>query len=545
MSQFIISARKYRPLKFKDVVGQEIITNSLENAISSGKLAQALLFTGPRGVGKTSCARIVAREINKFKIGDDFSYNIFELDAASNNGVDDIRNLIEQTRIPPQKGNFKVYIIDEVHMLSSGAFNAFLKTLEEPPKHCIFILATTEKHKIIPTIISRCQIYNFNRISNKDIIKNLENICSLENISHDKESLQIIATKSDGSMRDALQLFDKVLGVSKEINKEVVLSNLNSLDVNDNIKIIDCILERDIPKLIVEINNILNKGVGGEIFISSFSSFLRDILVSKNEHSMALSLNESSKISNFSKYSEKLSYPIIIEILSILNEAELNFQKSLNPNLLVELTFLKITSLEYSDEKKKVIFKPIPFSGFESLNFLTNVTVREVKKEVLTAPVPIAKIDENLFASTLSLKSIKEDNGLKNIDVIDEVYIDSPTLNVSEKYMQSTWVKYAKILESNGRYNIASILRISTPVLTENLISYTVPNDTSRIEIEKEIISIQNFMRKELKNNIKLNISVDKNIRKKFKYTAKEKYNALKEKNPKIEKLKNIFKLSI
>ena len=353
MSQFIISARKYRPLKFKDVVGQEIITNSLENAISNGKLSQALLFTGPRGVGKTSCARIVAREINRFKIGDDFSYNIFELDAASNNGVDDIRNLIEQTRIPPQKGNFKVYIIDEVHMLSSGAFNAFLKTLEEPPKHCIFILATTEKHKIIPTIISRCQIYNFNRISNKDIIKNLENICSLENISHDKESLQIIATKSDGSMRDALQLFDKVLGVSKEINKEIVHSNLNSLDVNDNIKIIDCILQRDIPKLIVEINNILNKGVGGEIFISSFSSFLRDILVNKNEHSMALSLNESSKINNLSKYSEKLSYPIIIEILSILNEAELNFQKSLNPNLLIELTFLKITSLEYSDEKKK------------------------------------------------------------------------------------------------------------------------------------------------------------------------------------------------
>ena len=545
MSQFIISARKYRPLKFKDVVGQEIITNSLENAISNGKLAQALLFTGPRGVGKTSCARIVAREINKFKIGDDFSYNIFELDAASNNGVDDIRNLIEQTRIPPQKGNFKVYIIDEVHMLSSGAFNAFLKTLEEPPKHCIFILATTEKHKIIPTIISRCQIYNFNRISNKDIIKNLENICSLENISHDKESLQIIATKSDGSMRDALQLFDKVLGVSKEINKEVVQSNLNSLDVNDNIKIIDCILERDIPKLIVEINNILNKGVGGEIFISSFSSFLRDILVNKNEHSMALSLNESSKIKNLSKYSEKLSYPIIIEILSILNEAELNFQKSLNPNLLIELTFLKITSLEYSDEKKKVIFKPIPFSSFESLNFLSDVIVTEEKKEVLPAQVPIAKIDENLFASTLSLKSIEEDSGIKNIDVIDEIYIDSPTQNISEKYMQSSWVKYAKILEANGRYNIASILRISTPVLTENLISYTVPNDTTRIEIEKEIISIQNFMRKELKNNIKLNILVDKNIRKKFKYTTSEKYNALKEKNPKIEKLKNIFKLSI
>tara|TARA_B100001027_G_scaffold197085_1_gene154331 strand:- start:1092 stop:2726 length:1635 start_codon:yes stop_codon:yes gene_type:complete len=544
MSQFIISARKYRPLKFKDVVGQEIITNSLETAISNGKLAQALLFTGPRGVGKTSCARIVAREINKFKIEDDFSYNIFELDAASNNGVDDIRNLIEQTRIPPQKGNFKVYIIDEVHMLSAGAFNAFLKTLEEPPKHCIFILATTEKHKIIPTIISRCQIYNFKRISNNDIIKNLENICSIEKISHDEESLNIIATKSDGSMRDALQLFDMLTGVSKEITKNFVQNNLNSLDTNDNIKILDYVLEKDIPKLIVEINNILNKGIAGERFLSAFSSFLRDILVSKNEHSIIFSNNENSKINNLSKYSEKLSYPIIIEFLSILNEAELNFQKSLNTNLLIELTFLKIISLEYSDEKKKIIFKPIPFSKFESLNFLTNTSVAE-KKEVLPDLVPIAEIDENLFASTLSLKSIKEDNSVKNIDVIDEIFIDSPNLNISVEKMQSSWIDYAEMLESNGRYNISSILRISTPILSENLITYSVPNDTTRLEMEKEIISIQNFMRKELKSNIRLIISVDKNIRKKFKYTISEKYNALKDKNPKIEKLKNIFKLSI
>ena len=545
MSQFIISARKYRPLKFKDVIGQEIITNSLESTISNGKLPQALLFTGPRGVGKTSCARIVAREINKFKIDDDYSYNVFELDAASNNGVDDIRNLIEQTRIPPQKGNYKVYIIDEVHMLSAGAFNAFLKTLEEPPKHCIFILATTEKHKIIPTIISRCQIYNFKRISNFDIIKNLEKICSLENISHDKESLQIIATKSDGSMRDALQLFDKVLGVSKEINKDAVQNNLNSLDINDSIKILDHILKKDIPNLIVEINNILNKGIAGEIFISTFSSFLRDILVSKNEHTMLLSHNEKAEIDNLSKYSKKLSYSIIIEILSILNQAELNFQKSLNPNLLIELTFLKITSLEYSEEKKKIIFKPIPFSKFERSNFLTEILINEEKKEVRLEEVPVAKINQNLFASTLSLKSINEDNSTKNLDVIDEILIDSPTQNVSDDNMRSAWAKYAEILESNGRFNIASILRISTPILYEDSISYNVPNDTTRHEIEKEIILIQNFMRKELKSNLNLVVSVDKNIRKKFKYTTSEKYNALKEKNPKIEKLKNIFKLSI
>ena len=240
-----------------------------------------------------------------------------------------------------------------------------------------------------------------------------------------------------------------------------------------------------------------------------------------------------------------MSYPIIIEFLSILNEAELNFQKSLNTNLLIELTFLKITSLEYSDEKKKVIFKPIPFSKFKSLNFISNTSVAKEKKEVSPDHTPIAEIDENLFASTLSLKSIKEDSSVKNIDVIDEIFIDSPNLNISEEKMQSSWIEYAEILESNGRYNISSILRISTPILSENLITYSVPNDTTRLEIEKEIISIQNFMRKELKNNIKLIISVDKNIRKKFKYTISEKYNALKDKNPKIEKLKNIFKLSI
>ena len=542
MNNSVSSATEYRPKNFNDMIGQEAIVKTLSNAIKNDNVPQALLFCGPRGVGKTSCARILAKTINELE--EDFEFNIFELDAASNNGVDDIRNLIEQTRIPPQKGNFKVYIIDEVHMLSAGAFNAFLKTLEEPPKHCIFILATTEKHKIIPTIISRCQIYNFKRISNNDIIKNLENICSIEKISHDEESLNIIATKSDGSMRDALQLFDMLTGVSKEITKDFVQYNLNSLDTNDNIKILDYVLEKDIPKLIVEINNILNKGIAGERFLSAFSSFLRDILVSKNEHSIIFSNNENSKINNLSKYSEKLSYPIIIEFLSILNEAELNFQKSLNTNLLIELTFLKIISLEYSDEKKKIIFKPITFSKFESLNFLTNTSVAE-KKEVLPDLVPIAEIDENLFASTLSLKSIKEDNSVKNIDVIDEIFIDSPNLNISVEKMQSSWIDYAEMLESNGRYNISSILRISTPILSENLITYSVPNDTTRLEMEKEIISIQNFMRKELKSNIRLIISVDKNIRKKFKYTISEKYNALKDKNPKIEKLKNIFKLSI
>ena len=253
MEKFVVSALKYRPQSFEDVVGQSAITKTLQKAIKENHLAQALLFTGPRGVGKTTCARILAKMINSQdneNSNEDYSFNIFELDAASNNSVDDIRNLTDQVRIPPQIGSYKVYIIDEVHMLSSGAFNAFLKTLEEPPVHCIFILATTEKHKIIPTILSRCQIYNFKRITNNDIVKHLKNICELEKIESDDDALIQIANKSDGAMRDALQLFDKVVGVNKKITSEMVLENLNTVSFEKYLEIISAIKEKDIPNLI-------------------------------------------------------------------------------------------------------------------------------------------------------------------------------------------------------------------------------------------------------------------------------------------------------
>jgi len=288
MSNFLVSARKYRPVNFEDVVGQETITTTLKNAISNNKLAQALLFTGPRGVGKTSCARIVAREINNFEINDDNSYNIFELDAASNNGVEGIRNLIDQTRIPPQTGKYKVYIIDEVHMLSSGAFNAFLKTLEEPPPHCIFILATTEKHKIIPTILSRCQIYNFKRITIDSIVNHLKNICKIEEIQYNDDALKQIASKCDGAMRDALQLFDKVVGINKKITSEMVVENLNSVDFDKFLEIVNLINKKDIPNLINATNSILDQGISGDLFLSGLSSFYRDILVCKNNLSQKL-----------------------------------------------------------------------------------------------------------------------------------------------------------------------------------------------------------------------------------------------------------------
>jgi DNA polymerase-3 subunit gamma/tau len=321
MSEFLISARKYRPVNFEDVVGQEIITSTLKNAIINKKLAQALLFTGPRGVGKTSCARIVAREINNFQIKDDNTYNIFELDAASNNGVEGIRNLIDQTRIPPQTGKYKVYIIDEVHMLSSGAFNAFLKTLEEPPRHCIFILATTEKHKIIPTILSRCQIYNFKRISNSDIVSHLKNICNSEKIQYEENALLQIANKSDGAMRDALQVFDKVLGINKKITSAMVVENLNSVSFENFLEVIKLINDKDIAELINLTNSILDQGISGDLFLSGLSSFYRDILVSKNELSHKLLSYDKSKINILVNLGSKLNYEVIIEYINILNEA--------------------------------------------------------------------------------------------------------------------------------------------------------------------------------------------------------------------------------
>src|SRR5690554_5600326 len=292
MEQFIVSARKYRPTTFKDVVGQQAITNTLENAISNNHLAQALLFTGPRGVGKTTCARILAKRINQdaaSKGDEDFAFNIFELDAASNNSVDDIRNLIDQVRIPPQVGKYKVYIIDEVHMLSAQAFNAFLKTLEEPPKHAIFILATTEKHKIIPTILSRCQIFDFKRIGVQDIKSHLAEVAKAEGIEADDDALHIIAQKADGALRDSLSIFDRVVSFSgKKLTREAVTENLNVLDYTWYFKITDFLLQNDIPQVLMCYNQILSKGFDGHHFIMGLASHFRDLLVCQNTQTIEL-----------------------------------------------------------------------------------------------------------------------------------------------------------------------------------------------------------------------------------------------------------------
>ena len=541
MSNFLVSARKYRPVNFEDVVGQETITTTLKNAISNNKLAQALLFTGPRGVGKTSCARIVAREINNFEINDDNSYNIFELDAASNNGVEGIRNLIDQTRIPPQTGKYKVYIIDEVHMLSSGAFNAFLKTLEEPPPHCIFILATTEKHKIIPTILSRCQIYNFKRITIDIIVNHLKNICKIEEIQYNDDALKQIASKCDGAMRDALQLFDKVVGINKKITSEMVVENLNSVDFDKFLEIVNLINKKDIPNLINATNSILDQGISGDLFLSGLSSFYRDILVCKNNLSQKLLNYDEAKIKVLYNLSSEKSYDFLIEYIKILNDAEINFQKSINQRLLVELSVLKVSSLDFDNKKKKFNYKLIPVSSFHSQIFKSNQSKAKIKNE----SKPIADINISDYeTSTLSLKSIEKDKDLADETIELENEFNEEKIITIEDVLE-LWGEYSNIQEEKGRYNIASILRISIPKYENNNIIYTVPNNTTSLEVEREKPQIILFLTKKLKTKVNILTEIDMKADKKIAYTNKEKYELLKKKNPLIENLKKEFRLSI
>jgi DNA polymerase-3 subunit gamma/tau len=358
MEHFVVSARKYRPQTFKDVVGQQAITNTLANAIQHNHLAQALLFTGPRGVGKTTCARILAKMINQDENhapDEDFAFNIFELDAASNNSVDDIRNLIDQVRIPPQVGNYKVYIIDEVHMLSASAFNAFLKTLEEPPKHAIFILATTEKHKIIPTILSRCQIFDFKRITVTDAKNYLSYIAEQEGVNADEDALQIIAQKADGAMRDALSIYDRVVSFSgNDLTRQAVTENLNVLDYDAYMKVTDLILENNIPGLLVTYNDILSSGFDGHHFIAGLASHFRDLLVCKNQKTISLlEVGEQTKRRYFEQ-SQKTSHQFLLEGINLANDCDLKYKSSRNQRLLVELCLMQLASITFDGKKKSL-----------------------------------------------------------------------------------------------------------------------------------------------------------------------------------------------
>ncbi|MEY8848936.1 DNA polymerase III subunit gamma/tau [Psychroserpens sp. XS_ASV72] len=580
MEHFIVSARKYRPQTFKDVVGQQAITNTLLNAIENNHLAQALLFTGPRGVGKTTCARILAKMINSDgseRDDEDFSFNIFELDAASNNSVDDIRNLTDQVRIPPQVGKYKVYIIDEVHMLSASAFNAFLKTLEEPPKHCIFILATTEKHKIIPTILSRCQIFDFKRITVKDAKEYLKYIAEEQGITAEDDALHIIAQKADGAMRDALSIFDRVVSFSgKNLTRQAVTENLNVLDYETYFESTDLILDNKIPELLMLFNETLAKGFDGHHYIAGLASHFRDLLVCQNEQTLELlEVGDDTKL-KYQEQSRKASQSFLLKGIELANDCDLKYKSSKNQRLLVELCLMQLASITFDGEKKNSKNFIIPPSYFKSKGITpipvgvqkqhieleqqkegvstNNKTAKEEPEVVEVAQeaprevaIPKIELKSDNRTSGLSLKSIKakKEHQIKQMDVVIDAE-DLPKEKVTQEGLDNSWNAYSKRLHKKGEKIMASILEMDRPKLIGTNITLTFPNETLKLELERAQFPLMEYLRKKLKNyDLKLDIHVNEEVSKKYAFTTAEKYQKLKEKNPNIELLKKTFGLDV
>lgn len=560
MEHFIVSARKYRPQTFTDVVGQKAITNTLENAIKNNHLAQALLFTGPRGVGKTSCARILAKRINEEasqsnEDGEDFAFNIFELDAASNNSVDDIRNLTDQVRIPPQTGKYKVYIIDEVHMLSQAAFNAFLKTLEEPPAHAIFILATTEKHKIIPTILSRCQIFDFKRISVFDAKEYLKIICSKENINAEDDALHIIAQKADGAMRDALSIFDRVVSFSgNNLTREAVNQNLNVLDYDIYFSLTDLLIENKIPEILIAYNNVLSKGFEGNHFISGLASHFRDLLVSKDSSTISLLEVGDSAKKKYQEQAIKATMDFLLQAIDKANDCDLRYKTSKNQRLLVELTLMQIASITFDGAKKKSKNYIIPATFFTTLTPKVTKQNKKVLKQSKQEVNEVLKVkdskpllkDVKRRTSALSFKSLSQKKEYKKVDE-EENYDNHPRTNFTHEQLKDAWKKYYFNLQDIGERSMASIIASDEPQLYENYqIGISVPNELMFNQLNKGKPKLLRFLREKLNNyGIQIIINLNETVEKKFAYTPQEKFAKLKEKNPLLEKFKTAFGLDL
>ena len=604
MGQFIVSARKYRPSAFDSVVGQPTVANTLRNAIRSGKIAHAYLFCGPRGVGKTTCARILARTINcmdRTESGDacgkcesclsfneSRSFNIHELDAASNNSVEDIRSLTEKVRILPQVGKYSVYIIDEVHMLSQSAFNAFLKTLEEPPSHAVFILATTEKQKILPTIMSRCQIFDFNRIRVEDIITHLEKIALSERIAYEKEALQVIAVKADGAMRDALSIFDQVAGFSgNNITYSEVVENLNVLDYEYYFSITSAFLEHSTVKALLIFNEILLKGFDGLNFIGGLSSHLRDLLVSKDKDTSGLLEAGEFLKKKYLSQADKCSTEFLFRALDICNQCEIAYKSSRNQRLHVELALLKICNAD--PEKKKLnseVINNIP----EAVTIKPTVERRQKEQTINGTSVNTAfasepSISDHLpgnesVVSGLPANHIPEEktgitetshrvhHSVTNISIKDALKNDSieteinniPVVNdpgmqagplkpVSVDLLRKCWIRYAdNIHEERPRMSVA--LKATEPFTGEaGIVKYLFNNQAQLDDFNRTTkTDLENFLRREMQNT---SLSVEASVedlqeeKKEKLYTSEEKFGYLNKKNPILLKFKEKLNLEL
>ena len=616
MENYIVSARKYRPSTFESVVGQRALTTTLKNAIATQKLAHAYLFCGPRGVGKTTCARIFAKTINCMTptadgeacnqcescvaFNEQRSYNIHELDAASNNSVDDIRQLVEQVRIPPQIGKYKVYIIDEVHMLSASAFNAFLKTLEEPPRHAIFILATTEKHKILPTILSRCQIYDFNRISVEDTVNHLSYVASKEGISAEPEALNVIAMKADGGMRDALSIFDQVVSFTGgNITYKSVIDNLNVLDYEYYFRLTDCFLANKVSDALLLFNDVLNKGFDGSHFITGLSSHFRDLLVGKDPVTLPLLEVGASIRQRYQEQAQKCPLPFLYKAMKLCNECDLNYRISKNKRLLVELTLIQVAQLTTEGDdvsggrSPKQTIKPVfsqPAAAQPSqvasdssvqqapvhsspASVTANVTPNRQPQMATTArpvspsatnttssaPLPGAGIPSvakeerkvpvmKMSSLGVSIKNPQRDQAAQNATVAHVPRVQQPEQdsNFNERDL-NYWQEYAGQLPKE-QVAIAKRMQVLRPVLLNNSTTFeiVVDNEIAAKDFTALIPELQDYLRGRLKNSkVVMTVRVSAPTETVRAVGRVEKFQMMSQKNQALMQLKEEFGLEL
>ena len=550
-----VSALKYRPNEFSKVIGQNHVTDTLKNSIKENKVPSAILFCGPKGVGKTTCARIYAREINKEFIrleNYDYTFNIFELDAASNRKIDDIRDLLEKVKIPPQLGKYKVYIIDEVHMLTKEAENAFLKTLEEPPPHIVFILATTEKNKILPTILSRCQIYDFNKISDLDSKQYLEEIIKSEGYNYEPKAVSIIAKKAFGSLRDSLTILDRVINYTNgNITLEKTSQILNILDTDTYLEISDLILKSELNNSILKFNEISDKGFGEKDFLEGLVEHFRNLIVAKASNSQSLIEDENNfeKVIDQSKLAEQNK---LIHAIEILEGSIISLSKFENKKLVVEISLMKICKKNESSNlvegKKKVEnkdFKSKINSGNNS--FKQNIVDKEKfqKKELLKkSTVENVKEKENI--SALSLSSLKLKKQAKQEKDLIESEKKKSSDNFNLDALKDKIKKYSKKINDLGKKSLSSLLEMNEPTLDENSITFTLPSKVSLSEFEKEREAFTIFLQTELNNyNIKVLSKVEEKKNGDYFSSPSEKLTKLIEINPMVGRFKEDLKLDL
>ena len=564
MEQYIVSARKYRPQNFESVIGQNSLTATLKGAIATNHLAHAYLFCGPRGVGKTTCARIFAKTINCFNpkengeacdecdscvsFNEQRSMNIIELDAASNNGVDNMRSFIEKVQIPPQIGKYKVFIIDEVHMLSTDAFNAFLKTLEEPPAHAIFILATTEKHKIIPTILSRCQIYEFSRITINDIVSNLKQIAQKEGITADDDSLNIIAQKADGAMRDALSIFDQVVNFcGGNITYDKTIANLNVLDYDYYFQIVDALLQGKVKETLLILDQILSKGFEGQYFVDGLASHLRNLMISKDEETLKL-LEVSKNIENrYKEQSVKCTLPWLYKALELANDCDINYRNSRNKRLLVEILFIRIAGLAEGGIELKKDKPELPLIAVAASPAVANKATAN-NSEAVTAKNPTVTAKINRTINTISIKSDNIDIPKSESSTPQKESISIAINNMLPEEDKKIVSAINAFLANNNINAIAENVFLQfSPAIEGNNIKFKLFNITQIREIENIKPMLEAFVNKHLqRSDIKVEVSLDENARNNNKaYTREEKFAELTNKNAYVKELTELLDLYI